>query len=194
MSAADDRAPPEARGSHEPNLRSLPVRIARWTSALVGFVAALLGVLFVLFPALKPEGPAPTKGAMLSNPVREMLSWGQYLDRKDLDRSPYDDAALRRPGIFVEFDYAIEGYKDQALPLRWQLIDARGGDQLGKSRDTQIVPEAATDKASWDVWVPLPRRHVQRVFVQLQLFEQRGTVPIGRLRTPAFAVSSQAAN
>lgn len=194
MSAPDDHAPPAARDSHASDLRSLPVRIARWTSALVGFVATVLGVVFVLFPALKPEGPAPTKGATLSHPVREMLSWGQYLDRKDLDRRPYDAAALRRPGVFVEFDYVIEGYKEQALPLRWQLIDARGGDQLGKSRDTQIVPEASTDKASWDVWVPLPRRHVQRVFVQLQLFEQRGTVPIGRLRTPAFAVSSHAAS
>jgi len=192
MSAPEDRAPPEAGGSHERILRSLPVRIGRWTSALVGFVAALLGVVFVLFPALKPEGPAPTKSATLSNPVREMLSWGQYLDRKDLDRGPYDDAALRRRGIFVEFDYAIEGYKEKALPLRWQLIDARGGDQLGKSRDTQIVPEASTDKASWDVWVPLPQRRVQRVFVQLQLYEQRGNVPIGRLRTPAFSVSSSA--
>jgi len=181
-------AEPERGRSRNELLRSLP-RVARWTTGVVGFAATLLGVVFVLFPALQPEPPAPTKGAKLSDPTRERLSWGQYLDRKDLDRAPYDAPALRRRGIFVEFDYAIEGYKNKALPLRWQLIDASRGDQLGKSRDTLIVPEASTDKGSWDVWVPLPRRRVQRLFVQLQLYNDRGDVPIGRVRTPPFRAS-----
>ncbi len=176
----------EGGGSREKIVRSLPVRIARWTSGAVGFVATLLGVVFVLFPVLKPEGPAPTKSATLSNPTRETLSWGQYLDRKDLSRAAYDASALARRGTFVEFDYAIVGYKDKALPLRWQLIDARAGDQLRKSRDTLIVPEASTDKGTWDVWAPAPARPTARVFVQLQLYEDTGEVPIGRLRTAVF--------
>lgn len=167
-------------------LRSLPVRVARWTSAVVGFVATTLGVVFVLFPALKPDDPPPTQGATLSNPSPEALTWGQYLDRQDLDRAPYDPKALRRRGIFVEFDYTIEGYKDKALPLRWQLIDARGGDQLGKSRDTLITPEAPKDGGSHAIWVPLPARRAARLFVQLQLYEPTGEVPIGRARTARF--------
>jgi hypothetical protein len=190
MSAVKDRvAAPQrdqAVGSADKVLRSLPVRIARWTSAVVGFVATTLGVVFVLFPALKPDEPAPAKGAALSNPSPELLTWGQYLDRQDLDRAPYDAKALRRRGIFVEFDYTIEGYKDQALPLRWQLIDARGGDQLGKSRDTLITPEAPKDGGSLAVWVPLPARRVARLYVQLQLYERTGKVSIGRVRTARF--------
>jgi len=191
MSVQTRAAPPPEDRSSEKILRSLPVRIARWTSAAVGFVATLLGIVFVLFPALKPEAPAPTKSAKLSNPSREALSWGQYLDRKDLDRAAYDARALRRRGTFVEFDYSIEGYKDKRLPLRWQLLDAGGGDQLGKSRDTLIVPEAATDKGTWDVWVPPPRRRVTRAFVQLQLYDDSGEIPIGRLRTAPFRLASR---
>jgi hypothetical protein len=169
-------------------MRSLPVRVGRWVSALVGFVATLLGVVFVLFPALKPDEPAPTKGAKLSNPTREALSWGQYLDRNDLRRAPYDASALRRRGISVEFDYVIEGYKDKFLPLRWQLIDARDGEQLGNARDTLFESKAQTDKGTWDVWVPLTRHRAQRVYVQLQLYEDRGDVPISRLRTPSLRI------
>lgn len=186
MTVGTDPATRSAKGSSDKVLRSLPMRIARWTSAAVGFVATLLGVVFVLFPALKPEGPPPSKSATLTEPAVEALSWGQYLDRKDVDRAAYDAPTLRRRGTFVEFDFAIEGYKDKRLPLRWQLIDAGRGDQLGKSRDTFITPEAPTDKGTWDVWVPSPRGRASRAFVQLQLYEDSGDVPIARLRTAPF--------
>ena len=92
----------------------------------------------------------------------------------------YDDAALRRRSGFVEFDLRLEGYKEKALPLRWQLIDARAGDQLGESRDPQIVPEASTDKASWDLLDPIaPTARAARLCVPAQLYEQRGNVPMG---------------
>jgi hypothetical protein len=167
-------------------MRSLPVRIARWVSAVVGFVATLLGVIFVLFPAIKPQGPPPTKHASLTNPTPEQLSWAQYLDRMELDRKPYDASALRRRGIVVGFDYAVDGYRNKRLPLRSQLIDARRGDQLRHSRDTLLVPEASTDGGAWSVWVPLPRRTVPRAYVELQLFEDSGRVPIARVRTRQF--------
>jgi hypothetical protein len=181
---------PQGEAAVDAVLRALPVRVARWTSAVVGFVATLLGVVFVLFPAIKPEGPPATKRASLSNPAVASLSWAQYLDRMDLDRAPYDASALRRRGVFVEFDYSIDGYRNKALPLRWQLIDARRGEQLRHSRDTLIVPEARTDAGTWSVWVPLPRRRVTRAYVELQLYEDSGQVPIGRVRTAPFAASA----
>jgi len=176
----------EPGGSRDKVLRSLPVRLARWTSGVVGFVATLLGVVFVLFPAIKPEEPPPTKGAKLSNLRHTELSYGQYLDRLGWDRAPYDAPALRRRGILVEFDFAIEGYKDKALPLRWQLIDARRGGQLAKSRDNEIIPEAPKDGGTFPVWVPLRHRRPQRVYVQLQLYGDTGEAPIARKETPPF--------
>ena len=188
MTDVKPRAQPPADETFETIVRSLPARVARWTAAAVGFVATLLGLVFVLFPALKPDEPAVKQGAMLSNATVEQLSFGQYLDREDLDRAPYDASALGRRGIFVEFDFVIDGFKNKQLPLRWQLVDISDGEQLGKSRDTLIEPEAATDQGSVPVWVPLPRRRVRRAYVQLQLYEKADELPIGRLRTPPFRV------
>ena len=87
----------------------------------------------------------------------------------------------------MSFDFRIEGYMGKRLPLRWQLINAGSGDQVAQSRDVAIIPEAANDKGTWDVWVPVPRGANQRFFVQVQLYNNAGDVPIGRLRTATFA-------
>lgn len=163
-------------------LRSLPVRVARWTSAIVGFVATLLGVVFVLFPGAKPDGPPVTMRAALSQPTAEVLTYGQYLDRVDLRRSPYDASALRRRGVFIELDWSAEGYKDKALPLRWQLIDARRGEQLGRSRDISVTPEAPHDAATGRLWAPLPRGRTRDLAVQVELYDETGRWPIAQSR------------
>lgn len=178
----------EHDGGQGKTLRSLPVRIARWTSAIVGFVATLLGVIFVLFPGVKPDEPPITTRAALSKPTTEVLTYGQYLDRINLRRGSYDAEALRRRGIFVEFDWSVEGYKDKALPLRWQLIDARRGEQLGRSRDVTITPEAPRDAATWSVWAPLPRGRVRQMAVQVQLYDETGRWPIARARTRSLTL------
>jgi len=184
-----DRQEQRVEGEHleEKVLRSLPVRIARWVSGVVGFVATLLGVVFVLFPGAKPEGPEATTRATLSKPTPEILSYGQYLDRVDQRRGSYDARALRRRGIFVEFDWSVEGYRGKVLPLRWQLIDARG-EQLAKSRDISLIPEAKHDAATWNVWVPLPHRRRRGMAVQLQIYEESGRVPIARARTQPLVI------
>jgi hypothetical protein len=154
--------------------------------------AAVLAVGLLLWFALKPQGnEAPaTRQASLANPTLEHISFGQYLDRKEIDRASYQPAVLRRPGAFVMFDFKIRGYNGKRLPLRWQLIDARKGDQLKQSRDISITPDANSDSGTWDVWVQLPGGADRRLFVQVQLYNDRGVVPIARLRTKTFGSAS----
>jgi hypothetical protein len=158
-------------------------------------IAVLLIAVVALRLALESGGPEPsrTKAATLSNPTLDRnISFGQYLDRKEISRVPYQAAELRRRGAFLAFDFKIEGYKGKRLPLQWQLIDARTGDQLRESKDVALHPDAETDQASWDFWVPVPRGADRRFFVQLQLYNDRGSVPIGRLRTATFGGSDAA--
>jgi hypothetical protein len=168
--------------------RALAVRIARVVSSTIGLAATVLGVVFVLWPSLKPEPPPAARSATLSNVTLDRsVAFGQYLDRIKLTRAPYTPATLSRRGAYVEFDYAIAGYKGKRLPLRWQLVDASTADQLAQSEDLGIKAQATTDRGTWFVWVPLPHGHARRFFVQIQLYKQDGRVPLSRVRTARFA-------
>jgi hypothetical protein len=158
----------------------LPVR-----AAAVGALIALVGVFLMLSPVLKPPDAPATRLARLSNlTLDEDVSFGQYLDRTGFPQRDYPAAQLARPGALVTVDYRVEGYRGKRLPLRWQLVDAHTSDLLYQSR-VDLTPEATTDQVSWPAWVPLPRGR-RRVFVQLQLYDVGGIVPIGRKRTRTF--------
>jgi hypothetical protein len=173
----------------QPRPRRLNVVLggARSLSAAVAFVGALVGLIFVLWPSLKPQGPPVTKSVTLKNPTLSKATFGRYLDRIARSRAPYEPDKLARHGRLVEFDLVITGYQDKALPLRWQLIDADIGDQIDQAHDILIVPTATTDTGTWHVWVPNPNRRSRHLFVQLELYERLGSAPLGRLRTPLFA-------
>jgi hypothetical protein len=166
-------------------LRAVPT-VARAVTGVVGFVAALLGVVFVLWPSLKPEGPPAEQSATLSQAqVDTGMTFGQYLDRIGMSRRPYERTTLDRRGAYVEFDFSVRGYKDQHLPLGWQLLDARTGAQLGHARDLRLTPKADRDGGSWEFWIPLARS-APRMYAQIALYDLHA-VPLARTRSPVFA-------
>ena len=156
---------------------------------LIGAVAAVVLVaaaVLVLGPLLKPQDAPATKAASLSHLTLDRnVTFGQYLDRKATSRKPYEPAMLARRGAYITFEYRIEGYRGKRLPLRWQLFDARTGDQVDQSRDIAIKPTADTDQGTWDFWIPLPRGH-ERFSIQVQLYDNAGLVPIGQAQTKRF--------
>lgn len=179
------REPPAGAAGLTTRLKELP-RVARAIVGLIGFITTVVGLVFVLWPSLKPDEPPVDQGATLSNAqVESGMTFGEYLDRIEQSRAPYGAADLARRGAYVEFDFSVRGYKGKLLPLRWQLIDSPSGAQLRHSRDLQVKPKANTDSASWPVWIPLPRPP-RRMYVQIQLYNDAGDVPIGRIRTPEF--------
>jgi hypothetical protein len=163
---------------------------ARSVATIVAFVGTLLGVVFLLWPSLKPEGPTQTESVTLDRPTLDRnVTFGQYLDRIEESRAPYRPDTLARRGVLVEFDFVITGYRDKQLPIRWQLIDAQSGDQLDQSRDISLVPRVTNEHGTWHVWAATPKHRARRLFVQIQLYDRRGGVPLGRLRTRVFASS-----
>jgi hypothetical protein len=182
------RRPPPERRTPLDVVRGVP-RIVRAIVATVGFIATVVGLLFVFWPSLKPDEPPRAKGATLSHPtVAPDLTFGGYLDRIGQSRRPYSATDLAARGAYVEFDFAITGYKHKNLPLRWQLVDAATGAQLDQRQDLFIKPDVNEDRASWEVWVPAGRSRRRAVFVELALYNPPGTVPIGRLRTAPFTM------
>jgi hypothetical protein len=175
----------QAASSHSGGLR--PVQIVRAIGAAVTFAATVTGLIFGLWPALRPAEPPAAKGATLTNATVDRASFGQYLDRTGSSRSPFRPAQLDRRGALVGFDFNIEGYVGRDLPLRWQLIDARTGEQVRQSRDYFMTPSANEDKNSWWIWTPVPHRRGHRFFVEIQLLDDRAGVPLGRIRTDPFS-------
>jgi hypothetical protein len=160
--------------------------MGRATAAAVTFAATVIGLVFALWPAARPDEPPAAKGATLRNLTLDRVSFGQYLDRIAQSRSPYVRAQLQRRGLLVGLDFKIEGYRSKQLPLQWQLIDARSGDQIARSRDLFITPTANVDRNTWSVWIRAPRGRARRFFVELELLDDRGEVPLGRLRSARF--------
>lgn len=181
--------PPASEGKASP-LRRLPLRpsrIAKAISAAVAFATTVTGLIFGLWPALRPEVPPATKGATLSNTTVDHITFGQYLDRAAKSRSGYRRAQLDRLGVLVSFDVDIKGYRNKRLPLQWQLIDARTGDQIARWPDHFLTPEATEDQGRWPIWVAVPRGHARRFFVEVQLLDDRGLVPLGHIRSHRFS-------
>jgi hypothetical protein len=162
--------------------------VARALVGTVGFAATVVGLVFVLWPSLKPDPPPAEQGATLSNAqVEPRMTFGEYLDRIGQSRRPYASDVLGERGAFVEFDFAVRGYKNKHLPLGWQLVDAHSGAQLDQSRALRVTPRADRDSGAWNVWIPL-RRSARRMYAQIALYNASG-VPIGRVRSPVFTAS-----
>jgi hypothetical protein len=86
--------------------------------------------------------------------------------------------------VLLELELTVKGYRKQALPLKWELIDADTGEQVGESQSTIFRPEVDDDTGVWPVWIPLPTPGNYRVRVVLA---RRGhVVPLASLETPPF--------
>jgi hypothetical protein len=172
-----------------PPTRPLVVRVAKATAAVVAFIGSALGVIFVLWPQLKPEPPSPTRRVALSElRLEQPVTFGAYLRRVHRDAGGLEDAVLKERGALVTFHFAIEGYKNRRLPIVSQLINARSGNVINENRDTWMQPEVTKDSGNWPVWVPLPRGHPRRVFVEVEFYEPRAVVPLRTLRTKTFTI------
>ena len=93
---------------------------------VAGAIAAIVGLVFLFFPDLRPSGTSDEGSATFSKPtVEQPVTFGQYLDRVEIPRDGYTEEILQRPGALVSVQVTIKGYRDQALPLRWYLLDGR---------------------------------------------------------------------
>ena len=80
--------------------------------------------------------------------MEQPVTFGQYLDRVEIPRDGYTQELLQRPGALVSVQVTITGYRDQALPLRWYLLDgAEIVDQ--QSRKHTLTTDRNDAPAAW---------------------------------------------
>ena len=141
------------------NLRGWLGELSTTVKAVGGVAAAIatiVGLIFLFFPDLRPD-PTPDEGsATLSKPTAEQpVTFGQYLDRVEIPRDGFSAEELQRPGVLVGVQVTIKGYRGQALPLRWYLLDGPEIVDQQSKRHT-LTADRNDAPAVWSFWVALP--------------------------------------
>jgi hypothetical protein len=156
---------------------------------VVTLVSGVLGLVFVLLPQLKPSPPPAHQAVKLSQANFDRhVTFAQYLQRQALPAGDLDAATLHQRGALLTVHYDIIGYKGKRLPLRWQLLDLRTGDQVGEDHAITITGTADQDEGDWMVWVPEPRRR-GRYAIDVALLPPEPGAPLKTLRGPAFTAT-----
>jgi hypothetical protein len=125
---------------------------------IAGAIAAVLGVLFLLVPNLRPE-PTPDEGsATFEKPTLEQpVTFGQYLRRVELPQTGYTPEQLQQSGVITDVQATIRGYRGQSLPLRWYVLDLGTHDVVDEqSKKYSFQPDRNEQPFSWPFWVALP--------------------------------------
>jgi len=118
----------------------------------------VLGLVFLLFPDLRPDPTPDESSATLSQPTLEQpVTFGQYLDRVESPRDPYTPEQLAEGGAFVVLQVEIKGYNGERLPTRWYVLDT-GTHEIVNQQSRRYVFEPDRDVAtfSWPVWAAVP--------------------------------------
>jgi hypothetical protein len=160
--------------------------------AVAGAIAAIVGLVFLIFPDLRPD-PTPDEGsATFSKPTLEQpVTFGQYLDRVEIPREGYTTEALQRRGALVSVQVTIKGYRNQALPLRWYLLDgAEIVDQ--QSRRHTLTADRNDAPAAWTFWAAIPPG-TGPFKIRLQIYPPEakpGVIPLHEEETESFVAAA----
>jgi hypothetical protein len=160
---------------------------------IAGAIAAVLGVLFLLVPNLRPE-PTPDEGsATFEKPTLEQpVTFGQYLRRVELPQTSYSAAQLKRPGVIAAVQLTIKGYRGRSLPLRWYALDLGTHDIVDEqSKRYLFKPDRNVTPLTWPFWVALPEtpgpfKIVFEIYPPGAKPGKPGVVPFAKAETDPF--------
>ena len=166
------------------------MRFVKQASVVVGLISAVVGLVFLFFPQIRPDspGPKPQQSARISGvELVPHATKGQFLDYSDQEKTGLTKQQLDVVGASAAFKLTLEGYKDQELLLQRQLVNARTGDVIGKAQDITFTPtDDATNGRPWWDWVPLRSGRGSYVLV-FKLFAEPNEPAVECKQTKPFA-------
>lgn len=158
-------------------------------------VGSVLAPLFQVFPGLKPDAPATNLRAKVTAVGLDKNAPAHDFSRPGLVAC--GNPTPRARGVVVYVETEIEGFKKKTTALRCSLY--RESDRTRLSAEeipvvpvVEITPEAPTDRAILQVWIPV-RRTPTRYFARFELYDQNpggDDVLIGVASSESFSGSS----
>ena len=162
--------------------------------AVAGAIAAILGVVFLLVPNLRPERTPDEGSATFGVPTIERpVTLGQYLRRVELPPGDLTQQQLQRVGVIAAVQLTIKGYKGKQLPLRWYVLDLSTHDIVDEqSKKYTFQPDRNVTPFTWPFWVALPRtpgpfKVVFEIYPPNAKPGRPGVVPFAKTETETFA-------
>jgi hypothetical protein len=134
------------------------MRLAKQGSVIVGLISAAAGLIFLVFPGIRPGQGGPTAdqsasiGGMVVNPH---TTRGQFLDYSDQSKLGFTRAQLDTVGASAFARVQLVGYRGKTLTFERQIVDATTGDVIGQTRDFKVTPPAVKVTHRWWDWTPL---------------------------------------
>jgi hypothetical protein len=155
---------------------------SRWlVGGGIAAIAALVGLVFVLFPNAKPKATTECSalGGKLSNvQATGSFTRGAYLERAQPGSSAGLPAARREQrGELITFDFTTQGYVKKTLDVSTRVVTAGRAPVAGPELDIPIaltiVPQSCEDGGQREVWSALPSGP-GRYRVEVRLLDPNG--------------------
>jgi hypothetical protein len=160
---------------------------------IAGAIAAVLGVVFLLLPNLRPEATPQEGSATFEKPTLEQpVTFGQYLRRVELPQTGYTANRLRQVGVIAAVQLTIKGYRGKRLPLRWYVLDLETHDIVDEqSKKYTFEPDRNVTPLTWPFWVSLPEtpgpfKVVFEIYPPNAKPGKPGVVPFAKAETETF--------
>jgi hypothetical protein len=150
--AKEQPAPPE--GSHD----GRAMRLAKQGSVILGLATGTVGLLFLLFPGLRPmaeDHPTDQSASIGGVVVNPHTTRGQFLDYSDQSKLGFTKAQLAVPGASAFARVQLVGYRGKTLTFERQVVNAITGDVIGQARDFEVTPPVNKVTHRWWDWTPL---------------------------------------
>ncbi len=135
---------------------------------------AMLALLTASTCQAKSDPPPRQIRAELSRiSIEHNVRFGDYVDRPGPPDGDYTRAEGRKVGNVVDFQVRILGLKGRKNTVTWAVYTSGSSPRrLYDDTPWELIPEADDDRASLDVWVPLPASP-GRYFVRLEVRDFR---------------------
>jgi hypothetical protein len=156
-------------------LLGLPRRLTvTAVTALVALVAATVGLVFNLWPGLKPDPEVQLHATIKPVGLEPNVLYTNFLER--MGRNSAHAANVSGNVVYVQLE--TEGLKGYESHLRWYLYKLPTGRRLKRERqpndNVQLVSGTTSDRYVIPVWVQAPR-DTGTYFVRFEL-EARGVL------------------
>jgi hypothetical protein len=172
----------------EPDNDGRAMRLAKKAGVVAGLCSAVVGLVFVFFPGLKPEPEPPTadrSAAITGVVMNPSTTRGQFLDYSDQSKLGFTRQQLAEVGASAFARVRIAGFRGATLTLERQIVDARSGDVVGQARDFLVRPSADKVTHRWWDWAPLHTGRGRYVMV-IKLLDESAKAAIACGQTRAF--------